>query len=76
MENVQPQDQMLVDFELVDMNDHEFAKHCRDKGWDGKVNHLASFTQFILPSGTVIALVKYKNDMPINRWIYLPNGGK
>lgn len=73
---IQPQDQMLVDFELVHMNDHEFAKHCRDKGWDGKTNVLNQFTQFILPGGTIIALVKYKNDMPINRWIYLPKESK
>ncbi len=72
MQTVQPQDQMLVNFEEVTMSDHQFAKHCHDKGWEGKVNPLKNYTQFILPTGSVIALVRYKNDAPVNRWIYLP----
>ncbi len=72
MLQVQPEDQMLVDFELTEMTDHEFAAYCRERGWEGETNVLKQWTQFILPSGTVVALVRYKNDAPVNRWIYVP----
>jgi hypothetical protein len=62
----------FADFKEVDMTDYGFAKYCRDNGWEGEVNKLTNWTQFILPNGTVIAIVKYKNHEPINRWIYLP----
>jgi len=74
MQDIQPKDQMLVDFEEANMTDHEFAAYCRAKGWMGDTNRTERFTQFVLPTGTVIAMVQYRDQAPINRWIYLPKG--
>ncbi len=54
----------------VDFTDHEFAKFMRDNDPNWTYEHVAEYTRFI-SHGKIIALVKYKNSPPINRWIWI-----
>ena len=55
----------------TEMTDHEFAKFMNKQdsnwAWD-KIND--EFNRF-LAKGKMVALVKYKNDYPVNRWIWI-----
>ena len=61
----------LYGFTPVDWSDHYLAKFLRDKDSDWKINKLNNeWTQFLCKD-RVVAIVKYKNDTPIDRWIYV-----
>lgn len=60
----------MKDFVETDMTDHEFAGYLRrvDPNWN--YYHVSKYTKF-LGNGTVIAVVKYKNDLPLARKIWI-----
>jgi hypothetical protein len=62
-------------YEETDMTDVQFSEWLREKGWEGKVSKLGEFSQFFIPINEnkikVLAIVKYKNSCPLNRWIYV-----
>lgn len=60
----------LHGFIKVDFGDHVFAKFMRDNDPNWTWEHVAEYTRFIA-HGKIIALVKYKNDYPVNRWIWI-----
>jgi hypothetical protein len=64
--------QLVKDFKEVEAKDVEFSQWLKKQGWEGDVNKVGDFTQFILPDETIIAVVKYRNQAPCNRWIYIP----
>jgi len=67
-------DKLLVGFTMVDWTDHEFAAWLREKDPNWKINKLTEeWTQFIT-RGQVVAIVKYKNDYPVNRSIFIKAG--
>ena len=68
------EEQYLIDFKEVVMTDLEFSEWLKHCGWDGAYSNFnnSGIVKYTLATGTVLALVKYKNDSPVNRWIYLP----
>ena len=54
----------------VDFTDHEFAKFMKDNDLNWTWEHVAEYTRFIA-HGRIIALVKYKNDYPVARRIWI-----
>jgi len=58
-------------FVEVKMTDHEFADWCREHGWRGAYRKVRSCNIFITPTGSNIAIVRYRNSPPIDRWIFL-----
>lgn len=55
---------------VVDFNDHEFAKFLRDQNPNWTYDSIAEYNRFI-SDGVVIAIVKYKNDYPLARKIWI-----
>jgi len=62
--------QLLFNFKEVEMKDVKFSKWLRDREWTGEYNSIGNFNQFII-NDEIIALVKYRNEYPVNRWIYI-----
>ncbi len=56
----------------VNLTDHEFAKFLRDKDPNWTVNPIGEYTQFIC-NKKIEAVVKYKNDHPVGRQIWIDN---
>ncbi len=54
----------------VDFSDHEFAKFLKDQNPNWTYDSVAEFNRFI-SEGVVIAIVKYKNDYPLARKIWV-----
>jgi hypothetical protein len=55
----------------VDMTDHEFATFLRKEDPDWTWDSIADFNRFINRQGEILAIVKYKNDYPLARWIWI-----
>jgi len=64
-----------VGFTLKKMGDHIMSKWLFDHGWQGDWSKLEephrNWNAFVTPKGAVLALVKYKNDLPLNSWEYV-----
>lgn len=60
----------LCGMTIVDFSDHEFAKFLRDKDPNWTWDSIAEYNRFI-SHGVVIAVVKYKNDYPLMRKIWI-----
>jgi hypothetical protein len=76
MKSKDPLDPMFG-FELSDMNDVEFSKWLRRRGWQGDSQKLGEWTKFYVPlpkGNRVLAIVKFKNSPPVQRWIYIKTG--
>jgi hypothetical protein len=72
MSSPKHQEELLAAFKEVNWTDHKFADYCRSKGWRGTTKVCGHNTQFMSPTGNVIAFVIYRNSAPICRWIYVP----
>lgn len=62
---------ILYGYEFTEMSDHEFAAWLDRHGWEGRTHATNQYTKFISHGGIVLAVVKYKNGAPVNRWIWL-----
>ena len=61
---------LLFGFKEVEMKDVEFAKLLKKNGWKGDYLPVGIFQRFVRGKDT-LAIVRYKNDPPVNRWIYI-----
>lgn len=57
-------------FVVVDFTDHEFAKFLNDQNPNWSWDSIAEYNKFIIDQ-VVIAIVKYKNDYPVARKIWV-----
>ena len=57
-------------YKLTEMSDHKFAKWLYNHDWDGDYEMVHEYNKFFIDDDC-IAIVKYKNTPPTNRWIYL-----
>jgi len=75
MAKAQYEKQYVADFHITDMKDVEFSEWLKARGWKGDVNKIDSrWTKFVILNGDtikVLALVKYKNDEPVSRMIWV-----
>lgn len=63
-------------FVEVDWGDHELAAWLRKNGWEGGYMSLGNFVSYERESKNpdlpdVLAVVKFKNSQPIDRWVYI-----
>lgn len=65
----------LFGFTQVELTDHELAKYLRskDKYWTAeKISTGEIGWSRYLAHGKIVAIVKFKNSTPIDRWIFIP----
>lgn len=66
---------MQSNFKEIEMSDHEFAAWLRKRGWVGDSEPYGSeyvrFTAGRSLYKRVLAVVKYKNNSPVGRQIYI-----
>jgi predicted transcriptional regulator len=57
-------------YTLVSFSDVEYSKWLKSKGWKGEYYHIKEYTLF-MEKENILAIVKYKNDYPCDRTIWI-----
>ena len=57
-------------YTYMNITDHEFSAFLRRNGWSDAVNKISDCVQFLV-GNEIIAVVRYKKYVPVDRWIHL-----